>query len=124
MGKDAVVKNSLIYNGCKIGGTVRNSILYPGVHVKKGAVVENSILFFNNIVGEKCRINKVVSDVNNTFEAGVVAGPAVCEEHTPVTAIGWQNTIPENTVIGEGAVIHPSRTGDWPNTIHAGEELR
>lgn len=124
MGKDAVVKNSLIYNGCKIGGTVRNSILYPGVHVKKGAVVENSILFFKNIVGEGCRINKVVSDVNNTFGAGVVAGPLVCEDHTPVTAIGWENAIPENTVIGEGATIYPGRTGDWPENIHAGEELR
>ena len=125
MGENAIVRNSLIYNGCKVGGTVKNSILFPGVHVKSGAVVENSILFYNNIVGKNCRLNKVVSDVNNVFESNVKAGPDVCEEHTSVTVIGWNNTIPENTEIGEGATVHPSRTENtWPTYVNSGEELQ
>jgi len=125
IGENATVSNSLIYNGCKVGGTVRNSILFPGVHVKSGAVVENSILFYNNIVGKECRLNKVVSDVNNVFENNVKVGPEICEEHTPVTVIGLKNTIPENTTIGEGAVIHSSRSErGWPDHVNSGEELQ
>lgn len=125
IGENATVVNSLIYNGCKVGGTVRNSILFPGVHVKRGAVVENSILFYNNIVGRECRLNKVVSDVNNVFENNVTIGSENCETHTPVTVIGWNNTIPENTTIGEGAVIHPNRTERvWPDHVNSGEELQ
>jgi len=125
MGVSAKVENSLVYNGCKIGGTVRNSILFPGVHVKHGGCVENSVLFFNNVVGEDCRLNKIVSDVNNTFNAGAVVGPDVCKSDTPVTVVGWNNHIPEKMVIGEGATIYPqlSQT-QWPAQVAAGEVVR
>jgi glucose-1-phosphate adenylyltransferase len=125
MGNNAVVHNSLAYNGCKIGGTVINSILFPGVHVRKGAVVENSILFFNNVVGENCRLNKVVADVNTVFGNNSTVGPQVCNEKTNVTVVGWNNTIPENTVIGEGATIYPQLAGaSWPSVVKDGEVLR
>ncbi|HBG18348.1 MAG TPA: glucose-1-phosphate adenylyltransferase [Desulfobulbaceae bacterium] len=125
MGNNAVVHNSLVYNGCKIGGTVRNSILFPGVHVRKGAVVENSILFFSNLVGENCRLNKVVADVNNSFGVNAIVGPEVCGAGTSVTVIGWNNVIPDNTVIGEGATIYPRLAGtSWPAQVKKGEVLR
>ena len=125
MGDHAVVHNSMVYNGCKIGGTVKNSILFPGVHVKKGAVVENSVIFFSNVIGEGCRLNKVVSDVNNDFGRNVVVGPKVCVENTPVTMIGWNNRIPDQTTIGEGATIYPRISGsNWPISLKAGEVLR
>ena len=44
--------NSLIANGCRIEGTVINSILFRGVHVQKGAVVSNSIVMQNGLIGE------------------------------------------------------------------------
>lgn len=125
MGENAVVHNSVAYNGCKIGGTVINSILFPGVHVRKGAVVENSILFFNNVVGENCRLNKVVADVNSVFGSNSTAGPQVCNEKTKVTVVGWNNTIPENTIIGEGATIYPQLScNSWPDCVKEGEVLR
>lgn len=125
MGNQAVVHNSMIYNGCKIGGTVKNSILFPGVHVKSGAVVENSVIFFSNIIGENCRLNKVVSDVNNNYGRSVVVGPEECNEKTPVTMIGWNNKIPDQTTIGEGATVYPQIPGgNWPGSLKAGEVLR
>ncbi len=63
-GKDAKVANSLISDGCEIHGTVRNSILFRGVKVARGAVVENCILMQDNIVGEKARLNCVITDKN------------------------------------------------------------
>lgn len=125
MGESAVVQNSLVYNGCKIGGTVRNSILFPGVHVRQGALVENSVLFFNNIVGKDCRLNKIVSDVNNTFNKGAVLGPVQAHQDSEVTVIGWHNQVPEGTVIGEGATVYPQIDGDkWPDHVQPGEVLR
>ena len=38
----AVVKNSLIANGCIIRGEVENSILFRGVTIEKGVKVKNS----------------------------------------------------------------------------------
>ncbi|MEJ2057131.1 MAG: sugar phosphate nucleotidyltransferase, partial [Desulfofustis sp.] len=37
IGKEATVTDSLIYHGCVIDGTVRNSVLFPGVHVGSGS---------------------------------------------------------------------------------------
>lgn len=107
MGSNAVVRNSLVYNGCKIGGTVKNSIIFPGVRVKRGALVENSILFFNNKVGENCRLNKVISDVNNVFEDNVIVGTEGDIKEAAVTVVGWNNTIEGGTKIPEGTTIDP-----------------
>jgi glucose-1-phosphate adenylyltransferase len=93
--------------------------------VKKGAVVENSIIFFSNVVGENCRLNKIVSDVNNNFGRNVVIGPAACEAKTPVTMIGWNNKIPDKTIIGEAATIYPQIPNrNWPAVVNSGEVLR
>lgn len=125
MGENAVVKNSLVYNGCKIGGTVINSVLFPGVHVKQGALVENSVLFFNNIIGKDCRLNKVVSDVNNSFEHGAVLGPVSSQQDSEITVIGWNNQVPQGTVVGEGATIYPQiDVHKWPGHVQTGEVLR
>ncbi len=125
LGKNAVVKNSHIYNGCKVGGTVINSILFPGVHVEEGAVVKNSILFFKNIVGKDCRINKVVSDVNNNFGTGARVGPDVGDAASEVTVLGWNNQIPKETHIEVGATVYPQIESErWLARIKAGEVLK
>lgn len=113
MGPDAVVKNSLIYNGCKIGGTVRNSIIFPGVRIKKGAVVENSVLFFNNRVGENCHFNKVISDVNNVFGKNVCIGAQGGEKDAVVTLVGWNNQIADGTIIEEGKTVQAGLEKDY-----------
>ncbi|MBU4235243.1 MAG: glucose-1-phosphate adenylyltransferase [Proteobacteria bacterium] len=86
IGEKATVQNSMIYNGCVVEGEVRNSILFPGVHVGKGTVVEGSVLFFNNEIGENCSLNKVVADVNSVFGEGVRVGPSLGKDFGAVTA--------------------------------------
>lgn len=71
----AVVKNSLISDGCLIEGTVENSVLFRGVKVGKGAVVKNCILMTDNIVGENCNLAYVVSDKDSVIRDNrVLAG--------------------------------------------------
>jgi len=63
-GEEAVVKNSLISDGCIIEGVVENSILFRGVKVSKGAVVRNSIVMQDNIIGANTSLNCVITDKN------------------------------------------------------------
>ncbi len=123
--ENAKVSNSLVYNGCVIEGEVRNSIIFPGVHVHKGAVVESSVLFFNNEIQQNCRFNKVVADVNSSYAPNVVIGPHIDIKAEKVTVIGWNNHVPDQTTIEEGATIYPNiKRSRWPSIISAGEELR
>lgn len=71
----AVVKNSLVSDGCIIEGTVENCVLFRGVKIGKGAVVKNCILMTDNIVGENCNLAYVVSDKNSVIRDNrVLAG--------------------------------------------------
>lgn len=63
-GLRAKVENSLVADGCIIEGTVRNSIIFRGVKVDKGAVVENCILMQDTIVEENATLCYVVADKN------------------------------------------------------------
>jgi glucose-1-phosphate adenylyltransferase len=58
------VTNSIIANGCIIEGTVENSILFRGVHVKKGAIVRNAIIMQDGVIGETAHLNYVIADKN------------------------------------------------------------
>lgn len=63
-GEDAVVRNSLISDGCVIEGVVENSILFRGVKVSKGAVIRNSIIMQDNYIGPNTSLNCVITDKN------------------------------------------------------------
>lgn len=71
-GTQSRVTNSLVAEGCVIEGTVKNSVLFRGVKVEKGATVENSILMQGVIVKEDAVLDNVVSDKNAVVSAGMV----------------------------------------------------
>jgi glucose-1-phosphate adenylyltransferase len=125
LGDYASVQNSLVYNGCHIDGTVRNSIVFPGVTIAKNAVVEDSVLFFNNVVGRDCRLSKVVADVNTVYDDGVIIGAESGRKPEKVTVLGWNNRVPGQTIIGEGATIYPGlKNARWKKVVEAGEDLK
>lgn len=64
------VKNSLIADGCRIEGTVENSIIFRGVTVSRGAVVKNSILLQDTYVGVDTTLNCVITDKNVDIHNG------------------------------------------------------
>lgn len=66
----ASANNSLIADGVVIEGTVRNSIIFRGVRIKKGAVVENSVVMQDAIVGENAKLNYCVLDKNCVINDG------------------------------------------------------
>jgi len=66
----AIVENSLIADGCTIEGTVKNSILFRGVKIGKGTVVENSIMLQDTYTGENVHLNCVITDKNVVIRDG------------------------------------------------------
>ena len=69
--KTAKVQNSLIADDCVIEGTVINSVISRGVHIAKGAVVKNSILFQHTSVEKNAELNCIVTDKRVTVTEGV-----------------------------------------------------
>ncbi|MDA3786204.1 MAG: sugar phosphate nucleotidyltransferase [Deltaproteobacteria bacterium] len=125
VGSQARIQDSLIYNGCVIEGEVEHSIIFPGVHVKKGAVVKDSILFFNNVVGRDSHIEKIISDVNVTMGNGVRIGKGGGEGGADVTILGWNNSFPDKIVIGADCTIYPHiELSKLNRNIEDGEVIR
>ncbi len=60
----ATVTNSVVAEGCVIEGTVENSIIFRGVHVGKGAVVKNCVLFQDTYICPNAELNCVITDKN------------------------------------------------------------
>ena len=54
--------NSLVGDGCRIEGTVVNSILFPGVVVEEGAEVQGCVLFKETVVRKNARLSYVIAD--------------------------------------------------------------
>jgi glucose-1-phosphate adenylyltransferase len=63
-GNSAIVKNSMIADGCQIEGEVENSIIFRNVKVARGAVVRNSIVMQNTVLGENSMLNCIIVDKN------------------------------------------------------------
>jgi glucose-1-phosphate adenylyltransferase len=61
----------MIADDCVIEGTVINSVLSRGVVVRKGAIVQNSVLFSETCVGENGMLNCVVADKSVHISDGV-----------------------------------------------------
>ncbi|MBQ1918546.1 MAG: glucose-1-phosphate adenylyltransferase subunit GlgD [Schwartzia sp.] len=68
----AHVKNSIVANGCEISGKVENSILFRGVRVDRGAVVRNSIIMQNGVIGAHAEAECVITDKNVFITGGKV----------------------------------------------------
>ncbi len=124
IGRHGVLDNSMAYNGCIVDGTVKNSILFPGVRVEQGAEVVDSILFFNNHVRRGARLCRVVSDVNTHFGRDCRVGVPGVDTPGNVTVIGWNNQVPDSMVIGSGCTVYPRLSPDrWPESGMVDQEV-
>lgn len=89
----AEIDNSLIVSGCVIEGTVINSVLSNNVHIKKGAIVKDSVIFPNVVVEENAQVNYSIIDENVKVGAKSV--------------VGEENSAHKVTVIAEGVSVSP-----------------
>jgi glucose-1-phosphate adenylyltransferase len=108
----ALVMHSLITDGCLIEGTVEYSVLSPGVHVERGAVVRQSIVMGDTVIRAGAMVDHAILDKN--VEVGVGAHVGFGADYTPsratdlssgLTLVGKSSIIPPNIKIGRNCII-------------------
>ena len=121
------VENSIISPGCVIRGRVENSVLSPGVWVDNQAVVRNSVLMRDTIVGSRSIVDHCILDeeVSVGLFCYIGFGPARVPSQDEVTAIGRGANIPPYTAIGRNCRIlaHVEPSDFVSNAIRAGETV-
>lgn len=109
IGNKAVIDNSMITEGCKVDGTIKQSVLFAGVTVGEGAVVEDSILMPGAVIEPGVTVQYSIIAENVTVKCGAVIGerPEDMEDLSKwgVAVVGEGITIGENAKVGPKAMV-------------------
>ncbi len=135
VGPRARLTQVLLTPGCEVEGRVRRSVLFPGVVIEKGAIVEDSILFYDTRVGAGARLKKVITDKRVTIGEGSRVGgedSLFSDRSRPgppssgLTLIGHNTHVPAQTVIGANCLLYPhlDRQAFPTNSLPSGEVLQ
>jgi len=113
----ARIAHSMIANGCRIAGQVTNSVLFPGVDVAPGAVIRDSIVMHDTIVGPRAVLDRCIIDKEVEIGPGARLGHGeerapnrACPEHlsSGLVIVGKRARIPGGITIGTNARIGAS----------------
>jgi glucose-1-phosphate adenylyltransferase len=103
----AEVDRALVSAGAVVEGTVRRSVLGPGVHVSPGAVVSDAVVLDDVRIGPGAQVHRAVVDerarVRGRAEVGA-PGPADAAAQT-----GGPVGDGEIALVGARAVVHPRK---------------
>jgi len=69
---DAIVKESLINEGCTIEGEIDKSVLFQGVTVGKGSIIKESVIMPDATIGINCLIEKAIVPYDVKIPDGTV----------------------------------------------------
>jgi glucose-1-phosphate adenylyltransferase len=135
LGAAARVENSLLSDGCRVFGTVANSVLSPGVYVSPGATVRDSIIMGDAWIGPDAVVDRCIIDEGARVDAGAVAGEGEATTpnqaaperlNTGLTLIGAHAQIPAGVTVGRNVAITPrTAEGGFPKgkSVAAGSTL-
>jgi glucose-1-phosphate adenylyltransferase len=112
----AEVIDSIIPGGCVIEGRVERSVLSPDTYIGPGAVVRDSVLWSNALVGPGAVLDKVISDRRCVIGAKARVGvgddaPANRAQPESLTCgasvLGMDVEVPAGRTIGRNCVVYP-----------------
>lgn len=101
IGPEARVENCLITEGCEVYGDVRGSVLFAGVVIEKGALVEDSVIMPGCRVAAGAVVRRAIVAEQSTVSAGCVVGAS----EGGIALIGQQTTLPEGYVVRPGEQV-------------------
>ena len=101
LGDKAVVENSMLTEGCEVYGTVRHSVLFEGVRVDEGAVVENSVI----MPGTHIKAGAVVNRTIVAEDCVVSENAHIGETEGDIALIGQATVLPEGYVVKAGEQV-------------------
>ena len=100
VGARATIENCYVTEGCEIYGTVKNSVIGPGVRVMHGAHVEDCVLMGDCVIEADATVQYAIIDADVTIGAGATVG-APRATGAEVAVVG------ENVTVAAGAVVEP-----------------
>jgi glucose-1-phosphate adenylyltransferase len=109
----AVLEDVVLSAGCRVRGTVRRSVLCPGVVVEAGAVVEDAVLFPGVHVARDAHVVTAIVDDEVQVRAGARVGEptrATRATDSQIAVVGRQSVIGRGVTIGAGARLEPGTT--------------
>ncbi|HET90040.1 MAG TPA: glucose-1-phosphate adenylyltransferase [Chloroflexi bacterium] len=108
----ALVKQSLITDGCVVAGSVEHSILSPGVQIRPGAVVRHSVIMTDAVIEEHATVDHAILDKRVRVGAGAYVGWGDGLPVNPLaglsaglTVVGKNTPIPAGVRVGRNCVI-------------------
>lgn len=101
LGEKAVVKNSMLTEGCEVYGTAKHSVLFEGVIVEEGAVVENSVIMPGTRIKSGAVVNRTIVAENCVINANARVG----EAEGDIALIGQATIMPEGYVVKAGEQV-------------------
>lgn len=106
IGKEGMVSNSSVTEGCEIYGEVRGSVLGPGVRVMPGARVIDSVIMSDVTVCEGAEIRYSIIDSEVTVGKNARVG-ADRGDGVGIAVIGAGVRVADNEQIAPGAMLDP-----------------
>ena len=101
LGDKAVVENSMLTEGCEVYGTAKHSVLFEGVRVDEGAVVENSVIMPGTHIKAGAVINRTIIAENCVVSENARVG----EADGDIALIGQGTVLPEGYVVKAGEQV-------------------
>ena len=101
LGKNAVVENSMLTEGCEVYGTVKHSVLFAGVRVDEGAVVENSVVMPGTLIHAGAVVDRTIIAEDCVISKNAKVG----EAEGDIALIGQATVLPEGYVVKAGAQV-------------------
>ena len=101
----AVVENSMITDGCRVDGTVRHSILFAGVKVETGAVVEDAVVMGGAIIKAGAQVQHCIVAEDAVIGENALVGAMPEGEEKGVATIGPGVYVGSNAKVGPNAMV-------------------
>ncbi|MCR4842394.1 MAG: glucose-1-phosphate adenylyltransferase [Eubacterium sp.] len=101
-GESAVIKESLVSEGCEVNGNVENSVIFPNVVVEKDAIVRDSVILPGTIVRAGAMVNYTVTSTNVDIGETSVVGESKEIARGKITVLGENVVIPQGRRIEAG----------------------
>ncbi len=113
--RGSTVVDSMVADGCEIFGSVRGSVLGPGVVVEAGAEIRDSVVFADVTVRSGATVTWSVLDRGTEVGAGATVGddnPAGALATELLALVGADCRIAPGASVGRGSRLEPGTVAD------------
>ncbi|GHV16302.1 glucose-1-phosphate adenylyltransferase [Clostridia bacterium] len=113
IGENANVRRSYITDGCKINGSVSNSIIFEDVVIESGAMVTNSVIMPGAVIGKNAQIERSIignnANISTNCRIGIPCAESSAYESVlctnNITLVSPRVTICKGTIIGQNCMV-------------------